>query len=126
VLRLAAVLAGIDAPEISNVSRISKVHMQNAINLTRHYLLEGLRLVNSGIADPMLQEANKLLEWFRAKKKTIVSLVEIYQYGANSIRDAKKAKQLMNVLIEHGYARPITCGVDFQGKMRKEAFEVKI
>ena len=126
VLRLAAVLAGIDTPEISNVSRISKGHMQNAINLTRHYLLEGLRLVNSGIADPMLQEANKLLEWFRAKKKTIVSLVEIYQYGANSIRDAKKAKQLMNVLIEHGYARPITCGVEFQGKMRKEAFEVKI
>ena len=32
----------------------------------------------------------------------------------------------MGILIEHGYALPLSGGAEFEGKMRKEAFEVKI
>ena len=125
-LRLAAVLASFDASEISNVSRISKGHMRNAIKLTEYYLSEGLRLFNSGTTDPVLSEANKLLEWLRAKKKTIITLPEIYQCGPNSIRDVKKTRKLMTILIEHGYALSLTGGAEFEGKIRKEAFELRV
>ena len=32
----------------------------------------------------------------------------------------------MKVLIEHGYALPLTGGTEFEGAMRKEAYEVKV
>lgn len=125
-LRIAAVLASFDASEISNVSRISKGHMRNAIKLTEYYLSEGLRLFNSGTTDPALNEANKLLEWLRVKNKTIITLPEIYQCGPNSIRDAKKARKLMTILIEHGYALSLDGGAEFECTIRKEAFELRV
>ena len=73
----------------------------------------------------MLQEANKLLEWLRTERKKVVTLPEIYQYGPNSIRDARKARNLMEILVEHGYARQLNDGAEFQGKVRKEAYEVR-
>ena len=118
--RLGSVLAGFEAPEISSG------YIRNSTILTQYYLNEALRLFNSGIADPLLQEANKLLEWLRVKDKTIVTLPEIYQCGPNSIRDAKKARQLIAILVEHGYALPLPGGAEFEGKMRKEAFEVRV
>jgi hypothetical protein len=87
---------------------------------------EALRLFNSGIADLNLQEANKLLEWLRIKDKKIITLPEVYQYGPNSIRDTKKARQLMTILTEHGYALPSTNGAEFEGMIRKEAYEVRV
>jgi hypothetical protein len=125
-LRLAAVLAGFDASTISGISRISSRHIRNSIILTQYYLNEALRLFNSGITDPKLTEANKLLEWLRAKKKTIVTLPEIYLYGPNSIRDSKKARNLIATLIEHGYALLLPDGAEFEGKIRQEAYEIKI
>jgi 5S rRNA maturation endonuclease (ribonuclease M5) len=125
-LRLATVLAGFDAPEISNFSRISRGYIRNSIILVQYYLNEALRLFNSGISDPDLVEANKLLDWLRAKKKTIVSLVELYQRGPNSIRNVKKVRKLMRILIEHGYAIPFDGGVEFEGKIRKVAYEIRL
>ena len=125
-LRVATVLAGFDAPEISNFSRISDGYIRNSTILTRYYLNEALRLFNSGIADLNLQEANKLLEWLRTERKKVVTLPEIYQYGPNSIRDARKARNLMEILSEHGYALPLNDEVEFEGKVRKEAYEVRV
>ena len=87
---------------------------------------EALRLFNSGVADPNLYEANKLLDWLRDKGKTKVTLLEIYQYGPTSIRDAKKARQLMAILIDHGFALSLYGGAEFDGQHRKEAFEVRV
>ena len=100
--------------------------MRNSTVLTQYYLNEALRVLNSGIANPVLQEANKLLEWLRGKQKTTITLPEIYQCGPNSIRDAKKARHLRNILIDHGYALSLTDGAEIEGTMRKEAYEVKV
>jgi hypothetical protein len=124
-LRLGAVLAGFDTSEISNFSKISSGYIRNSAILTQHYLNEALRLFNSGISDPVLQEANKLLEWLRIKQKSIVTLPEIYQCGPNSIRDVKTARKLMKLLIEHGYALPLTNEVEFEGIKRKEVYEIR-
>ena len=125
-LRSSTVLAGFYAPEISNFSRISSRYIRNSTILIQYYLNEQLRLFNSGVADPSLQEANKLLEWLRTECKKLVALPEIYQYGPNSIRDARKARNLMKILSEHGYALPLNDGVEFEGKVRKEAYEVRV
>ena len=124
-LRLATVLAGIDASKISNFSRISSGYIRNSTILTQFYLNEALRLFNSGISDPVLQEANKLLEWLRVKQKIIVTLTEIYQCGPNSIRDVKTARRLVKLLVEHGYALPFSGEIEFEGKKRKEAYEIR-
>ena len=60
------------------------------------------------------------------KDKKIITLPEVYQYGPNSIRDTKKARQLMTILTEHGYALPSTNGAEFEGMIRKEAYEVRV
>ena len=125
-LRSSTVLAGFYAPEISNFSRISSRYIRNSTILIQYYLNEQLRLFNSGVADPSLQEANKLLEWLRTECKKLVTLPEIYQYGPNSIRDARKARNLMKILSEHGYALPLNDEVEFEGKVRKEAYEVRV
>jgi hypothetical protein len=125
-LRSSTVLAGFYAPEISNFSRISSRYIRSSTILIQYYLNEQLRLFNSGVADPSLQEANKLLEWLRTECKKLVTLPEIYQYGPNSIRDARKARNLMKILSEHGYALPLNDEVAFEGKVRKEAYEVRV
>ena len=119
-------LAGFYAPEISNFSRISSRYIRNSTILIQYYLNEQLRLFNSGVADPSLQEANKLLEWLRTERKKVVTLPEIYQYGPNSIRDSKKARDLMGILVEHGYSLPLIDGAEFEGKMRREGYEVRV
>tara|TARA_Y100000294_G_C8553051_1_gene336143 strand:- start:300 stop:1820 length:1521 start_codon:yes stop_codon:yes gene_type:complete len=124
--RLAMVLAGFNASEISNFSSISSGYARNSIILAQSYLNEALRFHNAGISDPILYEANKLLEWLRIKNKTAIALPEICQCGPNSIRVSKKARQLMAILIEHGYARPLPGGAEFEGKLRKEAFEIRV
>jgi len=124
-LRLATVLAGFDAPEISNFSKISNGYIRNSGTLIQYYLDEALRLSNSGVTDSDLCEASKLLEWLRVGGKEIVTLKEIYQYGPNSIRDSKKARKLMAILVDHGYALPSTNDVSVGGKNRKETYEVR-
>ena len=119
-------MAGVDTPRISNFSKISNGYIRNSTILTQYYLGEALRSFNSGVADPILQEANKLLEWLRTENKKVVTLSEVYQYGPNSIRDARKARNLMEILVEHGYALPLINGVEFEGKVRREAYEVRV
>ena len=84
-----------------------------------------MRLSNSGVTDSDLIEASKLLEYLRVRGKEIVTLQEIYQYGPNSIRDSKKARKLMTILVDHGYALPSTNDVSVGGKNRKETHEVR-
>jgi hypothetical protein len=62
----------------------------------------------------------------RTERKKVVTLPEIYQYGPNSIRDARKARNLMEILSDHGYALPSTNGAEFEGMIRKEAYEVRV
>jgi hypothetical protein len=42
-----------------------------------------------------------LLIWWRAKEDKTLSLREVYQKGPNTIRDKKRAKQIIGVLIDH-------------------------
>lgn len=119
--RLAGVLALVDEP---SCTIINDDVMKRAIDLTRFYLDESLRLFHSGQTAPELVEAQRLLDWLKAKRKNIISTVEIYRYGPNSIRDAAKAKKIMGILFEHGWVTPMAGGVLFEDAVRKEAWQI--
>ena len=100
--------------------------MAGAIKLVRFYLNEGLRLQEAGAVDSDLVLAKKALDWLQAKKKSIITLVELYQCGPNPIRTARTSRNVMVTLVEHGWATPLKEGAEFDGKHRADAWEVRI
>jgi len=105
-----------------NCSGVSLEWMKAGIALTTHYINEALRLFDSGVADPQIVQASKLLSWL--KDKDVVSLVETYQQGPTSVRTAAAARNLMRILGEHGYVIPEAVGVEYAGVWRQEAWKV--
>ena len=121
--RLAGILAFIDNPE-SVVISVDYIHA--AIRLIQHYLDEALRLFNAGVMDPELANAQSLLDWLLKKAKSVISLVEIYRYGPQGIRDAKTARGLLELLQDHGWVRPSLIPVEFEGVLRKETWDLRL
>jgi hypothetical protein len=121
--RLAGVLALVDDPHCQSVKLD---YLESGIKLVQHYLNEALRLFNAAVSSPDLIQAEKLLDWLKGRAGSTVTMVEIYQYGPNAIREARTAKALMKILVEHGHAFPVDHGAEFQGKQRKEAWRLRI
>jgi len=126
--RLAGVLAVFNEPECQS---ICLKYMRDGIALVTHYIQEAQRLFGSGIADPKMVEAEKLLAWLQVRKNSngtpdrYVSLVEIYQRGPNGIRTAKAARDAMIVLQLHNYVMPYPDGIDYDGMSRRDAWKVR-
>lgn len=116
-LRLAGILTLIE-----NEPSINYTTMANGIELTQHYISEALRLFHSGLTDPQLEQAQKLLEW--CQKHEFVYLRKIYQFGPNSIRDAKVAKVAAAILQEHGWLEPVQRGMEIDGTHRRDVWRV--
>lgn len=121
-VRIAGIIALVEDVE---ALEIKAAHMLCGIKLTQHYLNEALRLTLAGATDPILLSAEKLLNWLISKKDKIITLVEIYQYGPSEVRDAGHARALMLLLEEHGWVKAKLGGALFQGKLRKEAWEIR-
>lgn len=120
-LRLAGIIAlfyDIDCHEIDAVS------MTAGIELAMHYLQEALRLHNSSAIDADLALAERLLEWLQNQQKQTFSLMEIYQGGPSQIRNAKTARKIMSILVEHNWVFPIEEGLEINGILRKEAWRI--
>ncbi len=121
-LRLAGILSLFND---INVVEISTYNMESGIILAKYYLNEALRLFNASMSDPELTQAEMVLSWLHSQNKKEVSLIEIYQYGPNSIRDPKAARKTMFILQEHGWVIPLEKGAMFDGSLRKEAWKVR-
>lgn len=120
--RIAAVLALYDDLE---AKEISTQHMESGIVLTQHYLGESLRLGEAGAGDSTLEWAECLLKWLHGKwGKGVVSLPDIYMLGPNAIRSRDKAKQVADILVEHGWLEPIEGGTTVNGKFRREVYRL--
>jgi hypothetical protein len=118
-LRIAGVLTLID-----NIaaSEIKAEHIKAGITLAQFYLAEALRLVDAGAADPDLLLAEKLLAWARTHDH--IYLRQIYQFGPNSIRDAKTAKRIASILEEHGWLIRVDGGMVLDGAHRRDAWRI--
>lgn len=117
--RLAATIKGFEDME---ASELAVEDMERGIALSEYYLEEARRLFLSNLFDPKLHLAEQLLSWIRRRGMKTISLVEVYQLGPNAIRDAKKAREMMMILQEHNYLRPVRARCASGGK-RREVWE---
>jgi hypothetical protein len=126
--RLAGIIAVFNHAEISKISNFSigVAEMGAGIALMKFYLNEALRLFNAKISDPNLSLAQEAYDWIKKENKPVISIVEFYQYGPNGIRNVKTARPIMEILVDHGWAKPIAGGAVFDGVHRREAYEIRI
>lgn len=119
-LRLAGILSLIEGQERT----INQLFMENGIELAQYHISEALRLFHAGAVDPMIEQAQKLLDWITAEHFNHIDLPRIYQKGPSAIRDAKLARQLVLILADHGWLNPVDAGMEIDGKYRREVWEV--
>jgi hypothetical protein len=117
LLRIAGTLALVDDPDTTSVS---EVHARAGQALVTYFLHEAYRLDELSRQDPQLRLAQHLLEWFKNIARPI-SLVEIYQCGPNALRNARCARQIAGILVEHGYLAPVS-GTRYRGQARAEGW----
>lgn len=103
-LRIAAVLTIFEDFE---ASCISLDLIDRGIALTRFYLEEAIRIVDSSAHDPDLDLAQALLNWMESKTKEtgsdkVFTLQEIYQRGGpRGVRTVDAAKKVIKILETH-------------------------
>lgn len=119
-LRLAGNLVFFEHPD---VEAIPPEFILRGIKLTEFYLKEALRIQGYFSIHPDLAEAKELLTWLWAKNKEIVTLSYIYQFGPNKIRQKDRAKKIMSILMEHGWA--ISERYDEAGKEQINTWKVR-
>ncbi len=103
IARLAGTLAIFDGDR-----EIHEEQVDRAFHLMLHYLDEAMRLWGSGQVKAELRLAQELLEWLRDKlgPGRAISLAEVYRNGPSPLRSASAARQVMRVLMEHGWVVP--------------------
>jgi hypothetical protein len=121
VLRLAGVLRLIDALD---AAEIDEATLRRAIALGEFYLAEALRLAGSAQADPELMAAAKLYAWLIGGDRAFISTVEIYRTGPAHVRSASRARELLKVLAAHGHVSSLPGGLEYEGKLRAEAWRI--
>jgi hypothetical protein len=117
--RLAAILAA-----YAGQSSVGGEAMAHGITLAQHYAAEMLRLKGGASVTPELREAQRLMEWWQARRDPRAHLAEIYQLGPNGLRTACKARAACKVLTEHGWLREMGPGTVLDDAPRREAWEL--
>ncbi|WP_068466741.1 YfjI family protein [Candidatus Protochlamydia phocaeensis] len=122
VLRIACVITLIENIE---AALIHIDCLNHAISLGKYFLNESINLQKLSTINPDVLLAEKTLQWMEDKyPDQIVPLPFIYQYGPNAIREAKKARSIMKILLEHNQVI-IHRNVEVSGKNYKEAYSLK-
>ena len=106
---------------------IAEEEIARGVELTRYYLEESLRICSSGITDPNLILAQRVLDWMKheSKEKEIeyFPLNFIYQKGPAAVRDSETARRIMHILAKHDaiISHP---NQKINGKTRKEVWKL--
>ena len=115
VLRISAVLAALENPQVSVVSEDVMTH---AIELGTYYLDTALHIFEAAPANVDEQDANSLLNWMRNKSRELnlpaIPARTIYKDGPRCARPSKRTKELLDILITRGdvikYDSPVRYG----------------
>jgi hypothetical protein len=120
LLRIAGTLALVEDPEATEVR---EEHARSARILVDYFLHEAHRMNEIARQDPALTLAQRLLDWIRQLDRP-VSLVEIYQRGPNALRNARRARDTVRILLEHGHLEPVR-GIVYDGRRRSEGWRLR-
>ena len=119
--RISAVLTLV---EDIHADEVSRANMEAGIAVAQHYAAEALRLFGAGRISGDLYEAQKLLTWLLTSwPEPQVSLPDIYRRGPNSIREAKRARRTVTILVDHG-SLVIAPPGEVDGTFRREVWRI--
>ena len=119
--RLAAVLAAYHNLHVASVPLWA---MECGIQLAGHYAME-MRRLHGGASTPLsLRQAQRLLDWWQRRGEPILHLANIYQLGPVELRGGKQAREVVKVLIEHGWVERLEPGTEIDGKPRRDVFRL--
>jgi hypothetical protein len=122
--RIAAVLTLVTDPAATAVSEDA---MGRAAVLMEFYLGEALRLSDVQPQHEQAEQALMLWNWLLLRGKRYMSLPEMAQFGPAKLRKAQTLRFLMDVLADHYLVRRVPEGmVEYAGKTRREAWEVRL
>ena len=122
--RIAGVLTIITDPTATAVMEES---MQQAALLMDFFLGEALRLSGVQPLHDQADRASLLWSWLAQRNGQYISLPELTQFAPNKLRKAETLRNLMAVLTDHYLVRKMPEGmVEFNGKSRREAWEVRL
>jgi hypothetical protein len=122
--RMAGVFTLIDDPR---ATAITEDAMQRAAQMIEFYLAEALRLSGVQPQHEKADQASMLWDWLKMRSKKHISLPELVQFGPAKLRKAETMRSVMDVLTDHYMVRKVPDGiVEFEGKARREAWEVRL
>ncbi len=105
VLRIAAIFAfseSILELDSEVEIKISLQQLERAITLVDYYLDEAIRILGKNGGDPDIYLAAQVLEWIRRNRPDqIFPIADVYQRGPPQIRNARKAKKIIQILKDH-------------------------
>lgn len=103
--RVAATIAGYHNV---NVRELGREDFVRGIHIASYYAGEAKRIIESNLADPGLMMAQKLLGWLSTEwKKPTIQARDIYTFGPNVIRTRDTTLTAAEILVEHGWLKPI-------------------
>ncbi|NDY74255.1 hypothetical protein DO021_20505 [Desulfobacter hydrogenophilus] len=85
---------------------IDEKYMKNGIALMDYFLSEAKRQIDADDSNDDLMDAKNLLTWMQARGEQH-PIITIYQSGPMKIRNAKRARDVMAILEEHGWVKNI-------------------
>ena len=99
--------------------------VEDGITLARYYLEEARRLINRSVVSIETKDAALLLDWLQASwSHEHIIPAEIVQNGPNKLRETKRIKPLIEMLVESGYLLRLDPNAVIRGKERKEAYYI--
>lgn len=107
-------------------TEVSEATAEAAITVARWYADERLRIVEAGAIDPNVQTAEALRAWlFDVWDEVNISASDVAQFGPNSIRDAERAREGLELLASKSWLEPLPSGGDVKGKRRRVAWRIR-
>lgn len=102
VLRIAGLFAFSESISLAGKPQINLQQIERAILLVEFYLSEALRTLGQCEVNQNIIIAQRTLEWIKnCYPNSIFPLSAVYQLGPAQVRNAKKAKEIMEILKEH-------------------------
>lgn len=97
----------------------------NAIQLTQWYTKEISRLLDIGYVEPLVLDAQLLLDWLQTKwAETYIDVRTVVQRGPSAIRDTIKVRGLLCYLEKENWLRKCDGPVHVLGKTVHDAWEI--
>ncbi|MDI1339357.1 YfjI family protein [Polaromonas sp.] len=121
--RIAGVLELVRNPAMGE---ISEEGLDSAAELLQWYVGEAVRLSGVQPLKDGVDKAVTLWSWLKMRGKRQICLAELTQYGPAKLRTAKVMRDTMAMLVDHYRARPMLDPMEWEGRQRREGWEIRL